>query len=383
MGGMENTGESKRTPLYPVYSERSEAKLVPFRGWLLPLHFEKGILSEHHTVRNHAGLFDVSHMGEIEVSGTGSTAYLDWSCTNDIDSLEPGRARYTPMCREDGGTLDDVIVYRTGESSYLLVTNAGNTRKILGLLERRAEEEGFDASVRDVSGENALLALQGPKAGSILSGLTGAPIGELSPFHFLSGTLRGAGKEDIPCLISRTGYTGEDGFEIFTEPRYAANLWKALIEEGRDKGIEPCGLGARDTLRLEAGFPLYGHELDETVSPVEAGLEKFIDFDGADFVGREVLTRQREGHIERKRCGLRLIDQGMPRKGQRVLSGGEEIGFVTSGTRSPTRGSFIAMAYLDTRFSSPGKRVILDVNGREKRAEVVDLPFYKSTKHFT
>jgi aminomethyltransferase len=366
---MESTETPKTTPLYPAYSERSEAKLVPFRGWLLPLHFENGIITEHRTVRDSAGLFDVSHMGEIEITGDGSGPMLDTLCTNDISALKPGRALYTPLCREDGGTLDDVLLYRTGESSYLMVTNAGNTEKLLGWL----EVHSAGCQVRDRSDEYTLLALQGPRAEPILSSLTDGSVDKLSPFA-LAQDIRIDG---ISTLISRTGYTGEDGFEIFTGPEDAPEIWKRLLTSGADKGLEPCGLGARDTLRLEAGFPLYGHELDETISPVEAGLEKFVRFEGDDFVGKKSLAKQAAGDLIKRRIGLRLIDPGMPRKGQKVRLYGEEIGFITSGTRSPTEESFIAMAFLDPRYAISGKKVTLDVNGRSKQAEIVDLPFYK------
>lgn len=356
------------------------ATMTDFAGWDMPLRYGSE-RDEHTAVRTRAGLFDLSHMGEITVSGPAAGALLDYALVGNIGSVAVGRARYTMICREDGGILDDLIVYRLGEDTYMVVANASNAQTVLDALTERAT--GFDAEVRDDRDAYALLAIQGPQSPGILGKLTDADLDGLKYYAGLPGTVAG-----VPALIARTGYTGEDGFELFVEPRYAEGLWRALTEAGAGAGLVPCGLSCRDTLRLEAGMPLYGNELSTALTPFDAGLGRVVKFDktsnGGAFVGREALAAAAEraaGAPPRKLVGLIAEGRRVPRAGYRVVADGTAVGEVTSGAPSPTLGRPVAMAYVDASHAAPGTPgVTVDIRGSQEPYEVVALPFYKRQK---
>ncbi|GAB2800395.1 glycine cleavage system aminomethyltransferase GcvT [Streptomyces daliensis] len=354
------------------------ATMTDFAGWDMPLRYGSE-RDEHHAVRTRAGLFDLSHMGEITVTGRDAGALLDYSLVGNLSAVAVGRARYTMICDEDGGILDDLIVYRTGEETYMVVANAANAQVVLDALTARAE--GFGAEVRDDRDAYALLAVQGPEAVGILRTLTDAGLDGLKYYAGLPGTV--AGKD---ALIARTGYTGEDGFELFVAPGDAVAVWEALTEAGSGAGLVPCGLSCRDTLRLEAGMPLYGHELSTSTTPFDAGLGRTVKFEKTTnegrFVGREPLEAAAErarNSPPRKLVGLIAEGRRVPRAGYGVVSAeGEVIGEVTSGAPSPTLGKPIAIAYVDAAHAEPGtKGVAVDIRGSHEPYEVVALPFYK------
>ncbi|MFD7497034.1 glycine cleavage system aminomethyltransferase GcvT [Streptomyces sp. NPDC051658] len=357
------------------------ATMTDFAGWDMPLRYASE-RDEHNAVRTKAGLFDLSHMGEITVTGPGAVALLNFALVGNIGTVSVGRARYTMICAEDGGILDDLIVYRLGETEYMVVANAGNAQIVLDALTARAE--GFDAEVRDDRDAYALLAVQGPESPAILAAVTDADLDGLKYYAGLPGTVAG-----VPALIARTGYTGEDGFELFVAPVHAEQLWKALTEAGASRGLIPCGLSCRDTLRLEAGMPLYGHELTTALTPFDAGLGRVVKFEKeGDFVGRKALeaaAERAETAPPRKLVGLVAEGRRVPRAGFSVVAvggtGAEVIGEVTSGAPSPTLGKPIAMAYVDAAHATPGTAGVgVDIRGTHEPYEVVALPFYKRQK---
>ncbi|WP_351223284.1 glycine cleavage system aminomethyltransferase GcvT [Streptomyces sp. NPDC002133] len=356
------------------------ATMTDFAGWDMPLRYGSE-RDEHTAVRTKAGLFDLSHMGEITVTGPQAAALLDHALVGNIGGVSVGRARYTMICREDGGILDDLIVYRLGEAAspeYLVVANASNAQIVLDALTERAQ--GFDAVVRDDRDAYALIAVQGPESPGILKSLTDADLDGLKYYAGLPGTVAG-----VPALIARTGYTGEDGFELFVEPQHAEKLWQALTEAGASAGLVPCGLSCRDTLRLEAGMPLYGHELTTELTPFDAGLGRVVKFEKeGDFVGRTALEAAAERaatNPPRKLVGLIAEGRRVPRAGMPVVAGGEVIGEITSGAPSPTLGKPIAMAYVDAAHATPGAEGVgVDIRGTHEPYEVVALPFYKRQK---
>ncbi|MFE2843662.1 glycine cleavage system aminomethyltransferase GcvT [Streptomyces scopuliridis] len=356
------------------------ATMTDFAGWDMPLRYGSE-RDEHQAVRTRAGLFDLSHMGEITVSGPAAGDLLDYALVGNIGAVAVGRARYTMICREDGGILDDLIVYRLGEDTFMVVANASNAQTVLDALTARAE--GFDAAVRDDRDAYALLAVQGPESPGILKSLTDADLDGLKYYAGLPGTVAG-----VPALIARTGYTGEDGFELFVEPRYAERLWQALTEASEGVGLVPCGLSCRDTLRLEAGMPLYGNELSTALTPFDAGLGRVVKFEktsnGGAFVGREALEAAAERAASappRKLVGLIAEGRRVPRAGYQVVAGGAVVGEVTSGAPSPTLGRPIAMAYVDAAHAAPGTEGVgVDIRGSHEPYEVVALPFYKRQK---
>lgn len=353
------------------------ATMTDFAGWDMPLRYGSE-RDEHIAVRTRAGLFDLSHMGEITVTGPQAAALLDHALVGNIGGVAVGRARYTMICREDGGILDDLIVYRLAEATYMVVANASNAQVVLDALTERAE--GFDAAVRDDRDAYALIAIQGPESPGILKSVTDADLDGLKYYAGLPGTVAG-----VPALIARTGYTGEDGFELFVEPQHAEKLWQALTEAGRDAGLIPCGLSCRDTLRLEAGMPLYGHELTTSLTPFDAGLGRVVKFEKeGDFVGREALAAAAERAQTappRKLVGLVAEGRRVPRAGMQVVADGTVIGEVTSGAPSPTLGRPIAMAYVDAAHAAPGTPGVgVDIRGTHEPYEVVALPFYKRQK---
>ncbi|NLL25637.1 MAG: glycine cleavage system aminomethyltransferase GcvT, partial [Spirochaetales bacterium] len=321
-----------RTPLFEHYGEH--AKLVDFGGWEMPLHFEGGILAEHEAVRKAAGLFDVSHMGECVVTGEEAGAYLDWLLTNRVSDMEVGQCRYTMMCYPDGTVVDDILVYRRHSESYMLVLNAANTKKDLDWITKDNPKADRAPFVVDISASTALLALQGPQAAGILSRFIG-DIDEVESFTFRSQCTIGS----IFCLVSRTGYTGEDGFEIYCDRDDGPKLWSLLIGEG----AVPCGLGARDTLRLEAKLPLYGQEISDSITPLEANLGAFVKFEKEDFCGKAALLEQKNKGVPRTLRGIEMIDKSVPRTGYPVFRDGKEIGYVTSGMKSPSMDIFFAL----------------------------------------
>lgn len=353
------------------------ATMTDFAGWDMPLRYGSE-RDEHQAVRTRAGLFDLSHMGEITVTGPDAAALLNHALVGDLASVGMGRARYTMICRADGGILDDLIVYRLAEHEYMVVANASNAQVVLDALTERAA--GFDAEVRDDRDAYALLAVQGPESPGILKAVTDADLDGLKYYAGLPGTVAG-----VPALIARTGYTGEDGFELFVKPEHAPQLWEALMAAGAGAGLVPCGLSCRDTLRLEAGMPLYGHELTTELTPFDAGLGRVVKFGKeGDFVGREALTKAAErAEAQPPRVLVGLIAEGrrVPRAGYAVVADGKVIGEVTSGAPSPTLGKPLAIAYVDAAHAAPGSTGVgVDIRGSHEPYEVVALPFYKRAK---
>jgi len=361
-----------RTPLYPVYSEYG-AKTIDFGGWDLPVQFSS-IKDEHEAVRTKAGLFDVSHMGEVSVKGPDALAYLQKMVTNDVSTLVDGKALYSPMCYPDGGTVDDLLVYKKADHDYLVVINAGNIAKDVEWLQKHVEG---DVEVINISDQVAQLALQGPLAEQVLQKLTTFPLQEIKFFHFKDQVeLNG-----ISALVSRTGYTGEDGFEIYLDPQDAISLWKAILEAGKEEGVLPCGLGARDTLRFEAKLPLYGQEITADITPIEAGLGFAVKVDKeTDFIGKEVLKEQKENGAPRKLVGIEMIERGIPRHGYPVFVGEQKIGEVTTGTQSPTLKKNVGLALLDATYATIGQEIEVEIRNKPVKAVVVKSPFYKRSK---
>ncbi|WP_033437859.1 glycine cleavage system aminomethyltransferase GcvT [Saccharothrix sp. NRRL B-16314] len=364
--------ESRRTPLHAEH-EALGAMFTDFAGWRMPLRYDSE-LAEHHAVRTSAGLFDLTHMGEIVLTGPEAGAALDHALVGHASAIGLGRARYTMICEADGGVIDDLIVYRTGEQEYLVVANASNAAVVHDALVERAK--GFDTTVEDRSTDYALLAVQGPKATAILAGLTPTDLAGVK--YYASYPTEVAGKS---VLLARTGYTGEDGFELFVAPDDAPHVWQALLEAGAPHDLKPAGLGCRDTLRLEAGMPLYGNELGRDRTPFHANLGRVVKLDKpGDFVGREALAAVAEQGVDRKLVGLKTTSRRAPRHGYPVLdSAGTPIGEITSGALSPTLGYSVAMAYVAVGETEPGTRLSVDVRGRHEPVEVVALPFYTRT----
>ncbi|MGE4454089.1 MAG: glycine cleavage system aminomethyltransferase GcvT [Sphaerochaeta sp.] len=363
----------KRTPLYERYKSYPGVKLIDFGGWELPVQFETGILKEHDAVRNRAGLFDVSHMGECNVSGEHAAAYLDYLCTNSIRDIQVGQCRYTLMCYPNGTVVDDLLIYRRSDISFMVVMNASNKEKDLQWITMENPKAEECPMVQDISDETVLLALQGPLALEILSTLVPA-CETLQSFHFRSQCEVG----EVMALISRTGYTGEDGFELYCASEDGILLWDTLLEAGKPFGLTCCGLGSRDTLRMEAKLPLYGHEISDSITPLEANLTSFVKLEKDDFCGKVALQKQKEKGVPRSLRGIEMIDKAVPRSGYRVFLGEEDIGYVTSGTKSPTLGIFCAYILIKRetglKFSD---MVDIEIHGQRKRAKLVKTPFYK------
>lgn len=367
-----------QTPLYDEYATYEGVKMVDFGGWELPLHFGTGITAEHHAVRQKAGLFDISHMGECMISGPGATEYLDYLVTNSVSAMEDGQIMYTFMCYPNGTVVDDLIIFRLSSEDYWVVMNAANTAKDLAWITSDNPKVVTDSSqvkITDFSPQTVLLALQGPRSERILAKIC-PEVTNLSFFRFIPDAVVAG----IRCIVSRNGYTGEDGFEIYCNREHGQMLWRAIIESGQEDGLIPCGLGARDTLRLEAKLPLYGHEISDEITPLEANLGVFVKFDKADFCGKEALSQQHLQGVPRSLRGFEMLDASVPRNGQRVFLGDEEIGFVTSGTKSPTLGIFCGYMLVSRHSGlSFGDVVELLIHGKRKRAKLVKTPFYKRT----
>jgi len=361
----------KRTPLYEQHRQLG-ARLVEFGGWDMPVQYSS-ILDEHRAVRTHAGLFDVSHMGEFGVTGPGALAFLQHLVPNDVARLALNQALYTQLCQPDGGVVDDLLIYHLAENSYLLVVNAGNIAKDFAWIE--AHSQGFEIQLANQSDETGLIALQGPQALTILQPLTGVDLSALAYYHASPGLVNG-----INSLISRTGYTGEDGFELYCSAGEVAALWEKLLGVGKEHGLVPAGLGARDTLRLEAAYCLYEHELNEQTNPLEAGLAWTVKPGKGDFIGREALVESKAQGLKRKLIGLEMVERGVCRGGYAIYDGERQIGALTSGAPGPTVNKNIGLGYVETAYATPGKNVQVDIRGRRTAAQIVALPFYKRQK---
>ncbi len=357
-----------KTPLYELHKMQG-ARIIDFAGWALPVQFS-GIIEEHLMVRTGAGLFDVSHMGEIVVTGKGAVRLLDYLLANEISSLENGIIRYSHICNPNGGVVDDILVYRLGIEEFLLVVNASNIGKDLSWIKSYAYG---DVEVEDVSGTTAQLAVQGPFAEGVIQKLISDKIAGMKYYSFQRDVHIGRHR----CILSRTGYTGEDGFEIYCSQDEASDLWNLLMDAGEEYNLRPAGLGARDTLRFEACLPLYGHELSEDITPLEAGLGRFVKMDKRDFIGRAALKKQAEEGLKRRLAGLEMMDRGIPRTEYGVFHKGSPVGFVTTGSYCPALQKNLALAIIDINSSEIGQVVEVDIRGRKLEAKVVDTPFYR------
>jgi aminomethyltransferase len=342
--------------------------MVEFAGWEMPVQYS-GVIAEHVAVRNRAGLFDVSHMGEIEVRGAGALEFCQRISANDVARMKVSQAQYNLLLNENGGVVDDVIFYRLDGDYFLVCVNAANSDKDFNWLRRHADA---GVEVANVSARYAQLALQGPLAEKILQPLTTLALGGLRTF-----SCQFADVSSARCLVSRTGYTGEDGFELYCDTGAAETLWAALLRAGAAHGLIPAGLGARDTLRLEKGYPLYGHELDDTTTPLEAGLDWVVKLSKPSFMGREHLLRQKAEGVQRRLVGLELLDPGIARSGYPLYQNGRAVGRVTSGTKSPTLGKSIALGYVSHGAGACDENIEVEIRGRRSRAKIVSLPFVR------
>ncbi len=363
--------ELKRTPLYSVYSDLG-GKTVDFGGWEMPVQF-CSIIQEHEAVRNRAGLFDVSHMGEFEVAGKDAWKFLQRMVTNDLTPIKPGMAIYSPMVYDNGGCVDDLLVYCFSPEKFWVVVNAGNIDKDYTWFAEHTA--GFDMKLVNRSLDIAQIALQGPRAVDILQKQTDIDLSTIHYYRFVEGMVSG-----IKSVISRTGYTGEDGFELYVDAADATQMWSNLLESGLEYGVLPCGLGARDSLRLEARLPLYGHELAPEITPLEAGLGMFVKLDKGDFVGSQALREQKTRGVPRKIVGIQTIGRGIPRSSQRVLCNGEDVGYVTSGTMSPTLKVPIGLALINIEAAAVNTSLEIDIRGKRIAAIVVKTPFFKRSR---
>src|SRR5256714_6876830 len=351
-------------------------RMVEFGGWNIPVQHPAGTMTEHLRTRTHAGLFDVSHMGEIDVRGSDAIPFVNRLVSNDATKLVDGQAQYSALTTPEGTVVDDLLVYRFAEDHLLLVVNAGTTEKDWDWISSHRENE--DIELRNVSADYCQIAFQGPDALGILQKLTRLPLSEIKYYHFREGTVDG-----VPAIISRTGYTGEDGFEVYAAPDKAEQLWDKMLDAGKQgtpEGVLPCGLAARNTLRLEAGMALYGHEIDETTTLLEANLGWICKLNKGDFTGREALAKQKEEGVRRRLDGFEMTERGIARDHQDVLIGGERVGQVTSGSPAPYLKKNIGLAYVPVEFAREGQEIQIDVRGRAVGAQVVPTPFYKRKK---
>jgi aminomethyltransferase len=363
-------GELRRTPLHDVHVALG-ARMVPFAGFEMPVQY-RSIIDEHRTVRGAVGLFDLSHMGELEITGEEAVAFLRYALVSDPGALQVGQAQYSMACLPDGGIVDDLIVYRLEDGRFWVVCNASNRAAVVEHLDALLRTGDFGASIEDVSDRTALVAPQGPGAAALVAELTSVDLDAIGNYRSARGAVAG-----IDCLVARTGYTGEDGFELFCASRDAARLWAAITEAGGRHGLQPCGLGARDTLRLEAGMPLYGNELSRETNPFEVNLGRVVKLDKGEFIGRSALQAVQQSGPARKLIGLRMVENAIPRSGYPVQLDGRAVGHVTSGTLSPTLGEKIAMAMVPAELAGIGNTFEVVVRDRPYRAEQVKLPFYR------
>lgn len=362
-----------KTPLYDSHVKQ-KGKIVPFAGYLLPVQYETGVIEEHMAVRTAAGIFDVSHMGELMISGADALANVSMLVSNDCSKMYDGQIKYSPMCNESGGVVDDLLIYRKSQDSYMLVVNAANRAKDVEWIKKHLFGQ---VTFSDISDEAALIALQGPKSKEILIKLAKEEELPVKYYTFCENV----DVNGLSCMVSKTGYTGEDGYEILCKPEDAAKLWEDLLEAGKEEGLIPCGLGARDTLRLEAAMPLYGHEMDEDISPLEAGLSFAVKMNKEDFIGKSGIIAR--GEITRKRVGINITGRGIAREDCPIYVKDEEtgeeflVGKTTSGTHCPYLKRPVAMGLIDVGYSGVGTELIVEVRGKKISAEVVSLPFYK------
>ena len=370
--------ELKQTPLNAAH-RRLGARMVDFGGWDMPVQYPLGTVEEHLRTRTRAGLFDVSHMGEIDVRGADAIAFVNRLCSNDAAKLVDGQAQYSALTTPEGTVIDDLLVYRFNAERLLLVVNASTTEKDWDWIKSHHRDEQVE--LRNVSADYCQLALQGPDALGILQPLTDVPLSEIKYYHFREGTV-----DSIPAIVSRTGYTGEDGFEVYAAADKAERLWERILDAGNmgtPEGVAPCGLAARNTLRLEAAMALYGHEIDETTTLLEANLGWICKLNKGDFIGRERLARQKEEGVKRKLVGFEMTERGIARDGQEVLVNGERVGHVTSGSPAPYLKKNIGLAYVPTEHANEGQTIQVDVRGRSVEARIVKTPFYKREKNET
>ena len=356
-----------KTPLYQCHEE-AKGKIVPFGGYLLPVQYETGIVKEHLAVRNEVGIFDVSHMGEILVEGEDAIAYIQQLVTNDLSNMYDGQVKYTIMCNEQGGSIDDLLVYRFNSNSYLFVVNASNREKDFKWM--KSKEFG-KITIKDMSEDIALIALQGPNSLKVLNKLMDEDQIPVKYYTFRP-EVKVAGYD---TFVSRTGYTGEHGYEIYCKPEDAANIWNKLLDKGKDEGLIPCGLGSRDTLRLEAGMPLYGHELNEEISPIEAGLSFTVKMKKDDFIGKQAMLDK--GDPKQVRVGIKITGRGIAREDCKVFYNDKEIGITTSGTHLPYVGYPAAMAYVNKEHGEVGTKVLVQIRKKIVEGKIVEMPFYK------
>ncbi len=350
--------------------------MVDFGGWDMPVQYPAGTIEEHLRTRQHAGLFDVSHMGEIDVRGAEAIALVNYLVSNDATKLSDGQAQYSALTTPAGTVVDDLLVYRIADDHLLLVVNAGTTEKDWDWI--NSHRQGDGASLKNVSAEYCQLAIQGPDALSILQKLTDLPLAAIKYYHFIEGQV-----DAIPALVSRTGYTGEDGFEIYADASKAEHIWNRVLDAGNygsPTGVLPCGLAARNTLRLEAGMALYGHEIDEETTLIEANLGWICKLNKGEFIGRDVLAKQKETGVSRRLVGFEVTERGIARDGQDVLIGGAIVGKVTSGSPAPYLKKNIGMAYVPTEAANQGQEIKIDVRGKLVGAQIVETPFYKREK---
>lgn len=348
--------------------------MVPYAGWYMPVQYS-GVIEEHKTVRSAAGLFDLGHMGQVDVTGPDALTFLNYVASNDLSKLNPGEAQYTMLLYPDGGVIDDIIIYRRPSGvGYYVVLNAANVDKdIEWLNNQRQQRSELDVTIDHVSDRTGMVAIQGPAAAAIVSELSSVDLSDQAPFSAMDSNIAG-----IPCLAARTGYTGEDGWEFYCPIEQVTELWDALMKAGEPHGLKPIGLGARDTLRLEARMPLYGQEISADINPLEAGLGWAVKLDKDDFIGRDALRKVKEEGIKRRSVGFKLIERGgAPRTGYPVQVDGREVGHVTSGTASPTLGENIGMALVERSVAGVGKPLEIIVRGKPVKAVQVKTPFYK------
>ena len=363
----------RQSPLDAIH-RAAKARMVPYAGWEMPLEYS-GIAAEHMAVRTRAGLFDVSHMGEIEIAGKNALAAVQRLVSNDAGRLTTGQAQYAGLLTPGGTFIDDVIVYRMASSHFMLVVNAANTAKDYAWIAEQIKDVG-DAAAIDSSSRYALISIQGPAALDVLQAVATVELSDVPYYGFTFGEVNGA-----RATIARTGYTGEDGFEVFVPPAMASRVWQALLESGRSAEVVPCGLGARDTLRLEAGMRLYGNDIDESTTALDAGLGWIVAWDKPAFIGREALLTQKQAGPTRRLVGIELIDPGIARHGHEVVDeSGRSVGVVTSGTQTPFLKKSIGLAYVTAEQANVGSEILIDIRGRRARARVVKLPFYKRVR---
>ncbi len=358
-----------RTPLYDSHV-RLGAAMVDFGGWDMPVQYTN-VIEEHNATRNNAGLFDICHMGEIMIEGKDAAKLIRRAMTRNVEKIPEGKMVLGVMCNENGGILDDLTIYRHSAEKYMVVVNASNERKDFEWIQKVCREGNFEAQVANISARTAKLDLQGPTAQKILQKITGSDLGQIGFYEFMECKVDG-----LPSVVSRSGYTGEDGFEIYFDWDGAPKVWDSLLLHGKDEGLKPCGLGARDTLRLEAAMNLYGHEMDETRSPLESRYSWVLDFEN-DFIGKEAILRQKEQGIREKLAGFEMVDRAIARNGYKVFDSQGQAGFVTSGSMSPTLKKALGLCYIKTEHATPETVFEVEVREKKYRAKTVKLPFYK------